>query len=87
MNELEYAAQNFILWIPTIVVFIESVILPILMKISENKQKATLTNMEEKLKEIVDTNKALKLENVVLKRKLNHLLTKMDHIHREPEED
>lgn len=80
---LDYMAENFILWLPTIIVFVECVLLPIIWKIAELKTHKKIADIHKKLDELAEQNKALNVENVLLKKKLNQTLTKMDHIHRE----
>lgn len=87
LNEIE---AQILIWLPTIMSFLLSTVIPFVMKALNNKHTKNIDNqMTELRKEVAElkTNLGAVLnENVALKRTLNKTLTKLDHIYR-PEEE
>lgn len=87
LNEIE---AQLLIWLPTIMSFLLSTVIPFVMKALNAKHTKNIDNqMTELRKEVAElkTNLGAVLnENAALKKTLNKTLTKMDHVYRTEEE-
>lgn len=88
LNEIE---AQIILWLPTVMSFILSTVIPFVVKVLNtkhtNKMSQQIDALNRKVDDLHANNVALASENAALKKTINKTLTKLvDNVYREDEE-
>lgn len=88
LNEIE---AQILLWLPTVMSFLLSTVIPFVVKVLNTKHTKTIEQKINALNQKVDdlhaNNVALASENAALKKTINKTLTKLvDNVYREDEE-